>query len=108
MIKPAWLHILIAVAGGAQHGYAIRRDVEARTDGRVRLWPATLYGALAEMVEAGLLEELAEPPDADRDDPRRRYYALTRHGEAALDGELSRLEQLVSVARSRRMAGEHG
>lgn len=105
-LKPQWLHIMLAVAGGHHHGYAIRKEVESRTDGRVRLWPATLYGMLSQLTEAGLLEETdGAPADVPDDDARRRYYRLTRSGERALDSETRRLEALVEYARSRRPAG---
>lgn len=104
-LKPQWLHVLLAVAGGHHHGYAIRQEVESRTEGRVRLWPATLYGTLSQLTDAGFLEETAEPPaDVQDDDPRRRYYRLTRSGERVLDAETRRLEALVEYARSRRPA----
>jgi len=108
-LKPAWLHVLLAVAGGRHHGYVIRQEVEARTEGRIRLWPATLYGTLSQLTEAGLLEETPEPPAgvAD-DDARRRYYRLTPSGERVLDAETRRLEDLVEYARSRRLARERG
>jgi DNA-binding PadR family transcriptional regulator len=107
-LKSIWLQILLAVAGGHRHGYAIRQEVEERTDGRVKLWPATLYGALGSLREAGLLEELEEAADVAGDDPRRRYYALTPLGSAVLAAEVDRLEELVALARSRRVAGEYG
>lgn len=107
-LKQTWLHILLAVAGGHRHGYAIRQEVEDRTEGRVRLWPATLYGTLARLTEEGLLEETDENPDADDDDPRRRYYRLTTFGAEVLEAETRRLEELVRLARSRRPLGQPG
>jgi DNA-binding PadR family transcriptional regulator len=107
-LKPTWLHILLAVAGGHRHGYAIRQEVEGRTEGRVRLWPATLYGTLARLTDEGLLEEAAENPDADDDDPRRRYYRLTAFGAEVLEAETRRLEQLVRLARSRQPLDQPG
>jgi DNA-binding PadR family transcriptional regulator len=101
-LKQTWLHILLAVAGGHRHGYAIRQEVEGRTDGRVHLWPATLYGTLARLVDEGLLEETDENPDAEDDDSRRRYYRLTALGADVLEAETRRLEELVRLARSRR------
>jgi DNA-binding PadR family transcriptional regulator len=91
--------ILLALAARPMHGYAIRQEVEAETDGAVRLWPATLYGLLAELAHQGLIEE-AESPGGPDDDPRRRYYSLTVAGRAALLGEADRLERLARVARS--------
>jgi DNA-binding PadR family transcriptional regulator len=104
-LKPQSLQILLAVAGGHHHGYAIRQEVESRTEGRVRLWPATLYGTLSQLTDEGLLEETETPPaGVVDDDSRRRYYRLTRSGERALEAETRRLEALVEYARSRRPA----
>ena len=108
-LKPTWLHILVAVARGDQHGYAIRQGVEQRTDGRVRLWPATLYGALAQLVKRGLLEELdGEDVAAEDDDARRRYYGLTPLGRGVLEAETRRLEELVQAARTGLAAESRG
>jgi DNA-binding PadR family transcriptional regulator len=98
-LKPAWFHILIAIAAGHRHGYAIRQEVERRTEGRVRLWPATLYGALSDLVRAGFLAEAGEGM-RDGDDARRRCYALTAAGRSALEEETARLEELVRSARA--------
>jgi DNA-binding PadR family transcriptional regulator len=108
-LKSTWLHILVSVAAGHRHGYVIRQEVERRTDGKVRLWPATLYGALAQLTEAGLLESAeAETAEAADDDARRRYYALTPLGRKVLEAELHRLEELVRVTRSGLMARGSG
>jgi len=108
-LKASWLHILIAVAAGRQHGYAIRQEVEERTEGRVRLWPATLYGALAQLVASGLLEEVASGAAAAvDDDARRRYYGLTALGRRVLDAETRRLEELVRAARTSLVAQRPG
>jgi len=108
-LKPAWLHVLLAVAGGHHHGYVIRQEVETRTEGRIRLWPATLYGTLSQLAESGLLEETARAPaPVEDDDARRRYYLLTSLGDAVLEAETRRLENLVSYARSSRVAGAVG
>ena len=94
-------HILVVLAGRPLHGYAIRQEVEERTDGAVRLWPATLYGALAELTEQGLIEETSAPADEPADARGRRWYALTASGRRALATEAARLEELAQLARSR-------
>jgi DNA-binding PadR family transcriptional regulator len=100
-LKHAWLHVLMAIAGGHQHGYAIRKEVEERTQGRLRLWPATLYGTIARLCDDGLLDEV---DDADATDERqRRVYRLTRFGREVLQAELRRMEGLIRDARQ--MAG---
>lgn len=102
-LKPAWFHILLALKEGDAHGFAIRERVEARTSGKVRLWPATLYGAIRQLSAEGLIEALAGEEDPD-DDARRRYYRLTQAGRAVLLAEADRLEALVREARSVRAA----
>ncbi len=103
-LKPAWFHILLALADGAQHGYAIRSSVEERTEGRVKLWPATLYGSIRELSQGDLIEALDGPEDPD-DDARRRYYRLTPRGSELLRAEADRLQALVDAARSSRALG---
>src|ERR1700719_688659 len=88
-LKTQWFHILLSLAGGEQHGYGIMHDVLDRTTGKVRLWPATLYGSIKRLIEADLIEESDERPAPELDDARRRYYrlaALGRRGPAAACG----------------------
>lgn len=92
-------HILVALAARPLHGYAIRQDVESRTEGQVRLWPTTLYGLLADLTKRGLIAETDYDAGPD-DDPRRRYYALTAAGRRYLAAEAARLEGLARLARS--------
>ncbi len=80
------------------------REVLERTDGSVRLWPATLYGSLKKLIGSGLIEESEERPAPELDDARRRYYKLTRLGRRVLDMECERLEELVRVAHKKRKA----
>jgi DNA-binding PadR family transcriptional regulator len=100
-LKPHWFHVLLSLAAGEQHGYAIMQEVLDRTDGKVRLWPATLYGTLKRLMEDKLVEEAAVSSDAAAD-PRRRYYRLTRLGREVLDAECARLEELVRIIHARR------
>lgn len=92
-------HILTALARVPLHGYAIRQEIEARTEGAVRLWPTTLYGLLSDLSRQGLIQETDGPGGPD-DDPRRRYYALTAKGRRVLAAEAARLESLVRLART--------
>jgi DNA-binding PadR family transcriptional regulator len=92
--------ILVALADQDQHGYAIMQDVAARTDGRMKLSPGTLYGAIKRMLEDGLIVELDERPDAGRDDERRRYYRLTKSGRDSARAEADRLTTLLKQARA--------
>jgi DNA-binding PadR family transcriptional regulator len=98
-LKPHWFHVLLSLAAGEQHGYAIMQEVLDRTDGKIRLWPATLYGTLKRLMEDKLVEEMTAPSAAD---PRRRYYRLTRLGREVLDAECARLEELVRMIHARR------
>ena len=50
-LRTNWFHILLCLAEGEQHGYAIMQEVFDRTCGKVRLWPATLYGTLRRLIE---------------------------------------------------------
>ena len=104
-LKPARFHILLALSQGALHGFAIRETVERRTDGRVKLWPANLYGSIKDLTEMELLEALSEDEQPD-DDQRRQYYRLTQRGRELLRMEADRLQALVDVERaSRALAG---
>lgn len=100
-LKTTWFHILLALAEGPKHGFAIRQTVDRRTEGAVKLWPATLYGALREMAALGLLEPLDGEEDPD-DDQRRQYHRLTPAGEARLRAEADRLQGLVDAVRAAR------
>jgi len=101
-LKTNWFHILLSLAAGEQHGYGIMQEVGERTHGKVRLWPATLYGSIKRLIEAGLIEESDERPSPEQDDARRRYYRLTRLGKQVLDAETERLEELVRIVQFKR------
>jgi DNA-binding PadR family transcriptional regulator len=94
-LKSHWFHIMLSLAVGEQHGYGIMQDVLNRTTGKVRLWPATLYGSIKRLIAAGLIEESEERPAPEFDDARRRYYRLTALGRRVLDAECERLQELV-------------
>src|SRR5215813_4858883 len=98
-LKTNWFHIMLSLAGGEQHGYGIMQEVLNRTEGKVRLWPATLYGSIKRLIEAGLIEESDERPTPELDDARRRYYRLTVLGSRVLDAECERLQDLVRAIR---------
>jgi DNA-binding PadR family transcriptional regulator len=98
-LKPQWFEIMLSLAGGEQHGYGIMQEVLARTRGKLRLWPATLYGSIKRLIEAELIEESDERPAPELDDARRRYYRLTALGRRVLDAECERLQELVQLIR---------
>ena len=101
-LKTQWFHVMLSLAGGEQHGYGIMQEVLNRTTGKVRLWPATLYGSIKRLIERELIEESDERPAPELDDARRRYYKLTRLGKNVLSAESERLEELVGILRSKR------
>src|SRR5919109_4008300 len=107
-LTPVSFEILLALAGGEQHGYAVMLDVERRTSGAISLHAGSLYRALNRLLEAGLIEELEERPDPAHDDERRRYYRLTARGLDVARGEARRLELLVEAARQRRVLPRGG
>jgi DNA-binding PadR family transcriptional regulator len=104
-LKPVAFHILLALADGPRHGYAIRTAVEELTQKGIRLWPATLYGSVRQLSAAGLMEPIDGEGDPD-DDARRRYYQLTRLGQRVLAAETERLRAIVDYARGTRAIAE--
>ena len=94
------IHILLALAEGARHGYAIKQEVEERTGGTIRLGPGTLYETIQRLLDGQLIEEtsLAEPENGQQ--AQRRYYALTKEGWVVLRDELSRLDAILEQARA--------
>jgi DNA-binding PadR family transcriptional regulator len=104
-LTPAVFHILLALADGEKHGYAIMQEVEALTDGKIRLGPGTLYGSIKRLLAGGLIEESDERPDPELDDERRRYYRLTEFGQRIATAEAERLFLLVRQARLKKLLG---
>ena len=100
-LTQATFNILLALASGEKHGYAIMQEVIERTGGEVKIGPGTLYGSIKRMHAAGWIVELDERPDPALDDERRRYYRLTDLGERVAIAEAERLAQLVAAARRR-------
>lgn len=98
LLTPAGLHILLALADDDLHGYAIKIDIERRTEGALRLGPATLYEAIHRMVKAGWISETGGDAAARG---RRRTYTLTAEGRAQMTAELERLSHIVADARAR-------
>ncbi len=97
-LTPTVFHILLALADGEKHGYAIMQEVEAHTQGAMRLGPGTLYGSIQRMVKDGLLTKAPERVDPAQGEERRRYYRLTGFGQRVMVAEAHRLEQLVDMA----------
>ena len=97
-LSPAAFHILIALADGNKHGYAIMKDVAAVTGGEVQLNPGTLYTTIKRLLEEDLIREVDAPLNAESSDERRRYYALTPAGRETARTELERLRSMIRHA----------
>lgn len=97
------MHILVALADGEKHGYAIMTDVAQLSGGAVRMGSGTLYGSIKRMLQQGLIEEADERPDPALDDQRRRYYRLTALGQQVGAAEHARLAALVEAASLRKL-----
>ena len=102
-LTPAVFHILLALADGERHGYAIMQEVKQSTGGKIKMGPGTLYGTIKRLLETKLIEETDERPDPDLDDERRRYYQLTGFGQRVLKAEAERLAAMVKLAGGKRL-----
>jgi DNA-binding PadR family transcriptional regulator len=94
--------ILLSLVDEDLHGYALIRDIETRTGGEVRLTASTLYGAIARMLDAALIEEL----EAEAGLERRRRYRITRLGRSLIRREAARLERAAAWARQKRLLSQ--
>ena len=94
-LTPTVFNILLSLADGEKHGYAIMQEVEEATEGRTRMGPGTLYGSLDRMLKAGYIAESDRRPTANEDDERRRYYRLSSFGRRVLQAEAARLARAV-------------
>jgi DNA-binding PadR family transcriptional regulator len=102
-LTPAVFHVLLALAGGERHGYAIMQEVAESTNGQIKMGPGTLYGTVKRLLEAQLIEESDERPDPHLDDERRRYYRLTGVGEKVVKAEARRYAEIVEIARGKKL-----
>lgn len=102
-LTPAMFHVLLALAGEDLHGYAILKEVELRTGGKVRLSTGTLYGIIKRLLADGLIAERRWRPSEALDDERRRYYRLTPQGRQVAMAEAERMDEILSIARSRNL-----
>jgi DNA-binding PadR family transcriptional regulator len=105
-LPPATFHILLSVAEGDRHGYAIIQDIAARTNGELHMSAGTLYRSIQRMQDQGLIVESRHRPEPEEDDERRRYYQITPFGSAVARAEAGRLAQLIRLARARGIAPE--
>jgi DNA-binding PadR family transcriptional regulator len=101
-LTPAVFHVLLALADGEKHGYAIMRNVEDHTAGTLKMGAGTLYGTLQRLSDAGWVLEAAAPRAQSARDEKRRFYRLSDAGREALGAEVRRLEDLVRLTRRSR------
>ncbi len=102
-LTAAMFHVLLALADGDKHGYAILKEVVDQTVGEVQLSTGTLYGIIKRLLAEGLIVESRNRPAVENDDQRRRYYRLTPSGRQVAVAEAERLEKLLVRARSKRL-----
>lgn len=102
-LTPAVLHILLALCVQERYGYSIMKQVEADSQGKVKMGPGTLYGSLGRMMDAGLVREGDKRADPDMGDERRIYYRITDLGRRALEAELARYREVVAVAEQKQL-----
>ena len=102
-LTPPVFQVLLALADGEKHGYGIIKEVEMRTDGAVRMSAGTLYGIVHRLRKDRLIAESGSRPDPSLDDERRRYDRLTQFGRLVATAEAQRLEQLVDMARGKKL-----
>ena len=95
-LTPAMFHVLLALADGEKHGYAILKEVARRTGGKVQLSAGTLYGIIKRLLNDGLIRESGI---LSKDDERRRSYDLTAFGREVARAEAARLEQTLAIAK---------
>jgi DNA-binding PadR family transcriptional regulator len=91
-------HMLLALMEGERHGYALKREILNRTNGKLKLGSGALYGSISKMLDQGLIEESEDRPGPHLDDERRRYYRITPLGRRVAQAEAVRLRQLVRLA----------
>jgi DNA-binding PadR family transcriptional regulator len=101
-LTAAMFNVLLSLADGEKHGYAILKEVEEQTAGEVQLSTGTLYGIIKRLLAEGLVAELRSRP-LEGDDQRRRYYRLTEDGRRVAVAEAQRMEKLLARARSKRL-----
>lgn len=99
-LAPAAFLVLLALASGDKHGYAIMQEARELSDSTVQIGPATLYTTIQRLLDADRIREVAGP---EKGDSRRRYYRLTAAGKQALQSEIGRMEALVRKSKAMRL-----
>ena len=100
-LRPVDFHILLVLTDGELHGYGIVKEIEARSEGRIRLEPGNLYRYVRRLVEGGIVEPAERKASVDTADERRRYYRVTSFGRRVLAAEAMRMRTLVAAAEAR-------
>ena len=104
-LSPAVFYILLSLPDGPKHGYAIMKEVEEMTGGKITLGPGSLYGSIKRLLQDGMIVETDHRPIRALDDERRRYYQLTDYGRTVLAGEVDRLASAVLLAKKKAVYG---
>jgi len=97
-LSPLFLQILVTLADGERHGYAILREIRSRANAALDPGAGSLYGAIQKLLGEGAIEECADRPDPHLDDKRRRYYRITDLGRRIATEEVERLREVVRFA----------
>jgi DNA-binding PadR family transcriptional regulator len=100
-LSPAFFHILLTLVGGVRHGYGVKREVEERTGGVVRLGAGTLYESIQRLERRGLIEEVPAPENEAGAGSRWRFYGITALGTSVVRAELARLKGDVKAAQAK-------
>ena len=103
-LSPITYHILVTLADGKKHGYAVMQEISERSEGRVQVLPGTLYSTIKKMLAEGLIEESTPPARERASDERRRYYRITARGREVASEETERMAMLVRIARKKGFA----
>ncbi|HSM07263.1 MAG TPA: helix-turn-helix transcriptional regulator [Longimicrobiales bacterium] len=101
-LSPLSMAILLALADGAQHGYALMQQIEAQTDGALKPGTGSLYAGLQRLLGDGLIAEVEGEPGADR---RRRTFDITSLGRELAEAEAHRMLRVLDVASEKKIIG---
>lgn len=99
-LTPAVFYILLALSLRELHGYGIMKQVEKDSHGKIQMGPGTLYGSIKRMIKSDLVIEVE-----NFEDERRKFYKLTKKGQKNLSAELERFEEIVTLAKNKKVLG---
>jgi len=105
-LTAAMFQVLLSLADGEKHGYAILKDVAEQTHGEVKLSAGTLYGIIKRLLAEDVIVENFHRPDREHGDARRRYYRLTDWGRQVTVAEAERMEKVIAIARAKHLVGK--